>query len=127
MGYFQVTFSGPGDNIERLRVPEKRLLVTPVVEAQLNERQKDMVNRLVAGEELTSRFNHFLAENYEIIPAACKALARGDMTGFGAQVDRSQELADTLLGSQVPQTVFLARTARELGAEAASSFGATRR
>ena len=40
MGYFQVTFSGPGENIERLRVPEKRLLVTPAVEAQLNERQK---------------------------------------------------------------------------------------
>ena len=29
MGYFQVTFIGPGENIERLRVPEKRLLVTP--------------------------------------------------------------------------------------------------
>ena len=55
MGYFQVTFPGPGDNIERLRVPEKRLLVTPAVEAQLNARQKDMVSRLVAGEELTSR------------------------------------------------------------------------
>ena len=78
----------------------------------------------LSGEELTSRFDHFLAENFEIIPAACKALARGDMTEFGAQVDRSQELADTLLGSQVPQTVFLARTARELGAVAASSFGA---
>ncbi len=24
MGYFQVTFPGPGENIERLRVPEKR-------------------------------------------------------------------------------------------------------
>jgi len=78
----------------------------------------------LSGEELTTRFDHFIAENYEIIPAACKALARGDMTEFGAQVDRSQELADTLLGSQVPQTVFLARTARRLGAEAASSFGA---
>ena len=78
----------------------------------------------LSAEELTSRFEHFLAENYEIIPAACKALGRGDMTEFGAQVDRSQELADTLLGSQVPQTIFLARSARELGAVAASSFGA---
>jgi ATP-dependent DNA helicase RecG len=55
MGYFQVTFPGPGENIERLRVPEKHLVVTPAVEAQLNERQKDMVSRLVGGEELTSR------------------------------------------------------------------------
>ena len=79
---------------------------------------------ILTGEELTTRFEQFFAENFEIIPVACKALARDDMGEFGAQVDRSQELADTLLGNQVPQTVFLARTARQLGAEAASSFGA---
>lgn len=54
-GYFQVTFQGPGENIERLRVPEKRLFVTPAVEAQLNERQKAMAAILVRGEALTSR------------------------------------------------------------------------
>jgi ATP-dependent DNA helicase RecG len=54
MGYFQVIFQGPGENVERLRVPEKRLLVTPSVEAQLNERQKAMVAILVRGEALTS-------------------------------------------------------------------------
>lgn len=54
-GYFQVVFPGPGENIEKIRVPETRLLVTPTVEAQLNERQRDMVKRLVSGEELTSR------------------------------------------------------------------------
>jgi ATP-dependent DNA helicase RecG len=55
MGYFQVTFPGPGEKIERLRVSEKRLLVTPAVEAQLNERQRKMLLLLVQGEELTSR------------------------------------------------------------------------
>jgi len=54
-GYFQVTFPGPGDDIDRIQVPETSLLVTPAVEAQLNKRQKDMVNRLTSGEELTSR------------------------------------------------------------------------
>lgn len=54
-GYFQVTFPGPGENVERLRVPERRLLVTPAVEARLNERQRQMVLLLVQGEELTSR------------------------------------------------------------------------
>lgn len=54
-GYFQVTFPGPGENVERLRVPEKRLLVTPAVEAQLNERQRKMLLLLVQGDELTSR------------------------------------------------------------------------
>ena len=54
-GYFQVTFPGPGENIERIRVPEFRLLVTPAVEAQLTERQKEMVKLLLEGKELTSR------------------------------------------------------------------------
>ena len=54
-GYFQVTFPGPGENVERLRVPDSRVLVTPSVEARLNERQKKMVLLLVQGEELTSR------------------------------------------------------------------------
>lgn len=43
MGYFQITFPGPGENIDRLRVPEKRLLVTPAIEAQLNERQRKVM------------------------------------------------------------------------------------
>jgi len=56
-GYFQVTFPGPGENLERLRAPAsvQSTLVTPTVEAQLNERQKKMVALLAAGETLTSR------------------------------------------------------------------------
>jgi galactokinase len=74
--------------------------------------------------DLLTRFEHFYAENEEIIPAAGDALANGDMQAFGRQVDRSQELTDTLLGNQMPETIFLARAARELGAVAASAFGA---
>ncbi|MBU4201402.1 MAG: helix-turn-helix domain-containing protein [Verrucomicrobia bacterium] len=54
-GYFQVTFPGPGENIDRIRIPEGRLTVTPAIEARLNERQKKMVARLVSGDKLTSR------------------------------------------------------------------------
>ena len=54
-GYFQVTFPGPGDDLDRIRVPESQLTVTPAVEARLNERQKEMVGLLVRGESLTSR------------------------------------------------------------------------
>jgi predicted HTH transcriptional regulator len=39
-GYFQITFPGPGENVDRIRVPETRLMVTPAIEAQLNERQR---------------------------------------------------------------------------------------
>ena len=54
-GYFQITFTGPGADIDRLRVPEHQLSVTPAVEAQLNERQRRMMQWLVEGQELTSR------------------------------------------------------------------------
>ena len=56
-GYFQVTFPGPGENIDRIRAPAAApgMVVTPAVEAKLNERQKKMLALLVAGEKLTSR------------------------------------------------------------------------
>ena len=66
-GYFQVTFPGPGENIERLRVAETRLVVTPAVEVQLSKRQKNMVSRLIGGEELTNRRCQKL---YKISPQA---------------------------------------------------------
>ena len=74
--------------------------------------------------ELAARFEHFLVESVEIIPAAGDALAAGRLDEFGRLVDQSQEAAETLLGNQVPQTAFLARCARGLGAAAASAFGA---
>jgi galactokinase len=76
------------------------------------------------GAELTRRLEHFLAENGEIVGPAGDALAAGDLDGFGRVVDRSQALTESLLGNQVPETVALARTARECGALAASAFGA---
>jgi galactokinase len=77
-----------------------------------------------SGEQLVTRLDHFLAENIQIIPAAGDALAASDMEQFGRLVDASQRAAEQLLGNQVPQTVYLATQARELGAVAASSFGA---
>jgi len=74
--------------------------------------------------ELAVRFEHFLAESEEIIPAAGDALADGRPVDFGRLADRSQRLAETLLGNQAPETIFLARSARELGAVGASAFGA---
>jgi len=72
---------------------------------------------------LLARFNQFFAESEEIVPAAAARLAAADYEGFGALVDRSQALAEQLLGNQVPQTIDLARSARRLGALAASAFG----
>ena len=74
--------------------------------------------------ELAARFEHFYAESQEIVPAAGDALAAGDVTAFGRHAALSQELAERLLGNQVPETVWLARAAGDLGAAAASAFGA---
>ena len=59
-----------------------------------------------------------------MLPAAVEALAAGRLTEFGVLVDRSQRAAEDLLGNQVPETIALARLAREGGAHAASAFGA---
>jgi len=53
-GYFQVTFPGPGEDIDRLRIPETRLLVTPAVEAQLNVRQKAIIAHVLENGSVTS-------------------------------------------------------------------------
>src|SRR2546423_6466620 len=59
-----------------------------------------------------------------IVQEAGDALVRGDLSRLGELVDRSQANAERLLGNQVPETIALARSARELGAVAASAFGA---
>ncbi len=88
-------------------------------------------SRLVAGgldlllvDAVMERVRQFKEEVFDIIPAATMALREGDMTGFGEAVRQSQQNADDYLGNQVPETRFLASVATELGAVAASSFGA---
>jgi galactokinase len=75
-------------------------------------------------EVLLDRFNQFVLESERIIPAAGDALEGGDLRTFGSLVDESQQAAERWLGNQIPETMQLARTARALGAFAASAFGA---
>ena len=77
-----------------------------------------------ASQRLLDRFEQFIAESYDIIPHAAAAFARDDMPALGGLVDRSQRGAELLLGNQIPETIALARLAREHGAHAASAFGA---
>jgi galactokinase len=73
---------------------------------------------------LKGRLEQFIEETFEIIPAASDALQRESLTEFGLVVDHSMRLAESFLGNQVAETVTLQRSARELGAVAASAFGA---
>jgi galactokinase len=78
----------------------------------------------MSGKYLASRLAQFREECVEIVPGVADAFRRGDLARVGTLVDRSQELAERALENQVPETVFLARAARERGALAASAFGA---
>ena len=73
---------------------------------------------------LQNRFEQFIAETYQIVPAAAETLCQFRWTEFGELVDLSQSYAEKWLENQVPETSALARSAREIGAIAASAFGA---
>jgi galactokinase len=75
-------------------------------------------------EVLLGRFDQFVDETTHIIPEAVETLARNDLVQFGKLVDRSQAGAEHGLRNQVLETLHLARSARQLGAPAASAFGA---
>lgn len=74
--------------------------------------------------ELLERFDHFVEESETLVPEAIAAMLAHDFDRFGELVQRSQCLGQERLHNQVPETVFLARAARQLGALAASAFGA---
>lgn len=76
------------------------------------------------GPSLVRRLDQFLLESVELVPAAGVALSHGHWTALGDLAERSQRAAEEWLGNQVAETVALPRLARELGARAASAFGA---
>ncbi|MBR9990315.1 MAG: galactokinase, partial [Gemmatimonadetes bacterium] len=89
-------------------------------------RLREIVRQRAGGEAdgLMARLAQFIAESEEIVPAARAALARGDVTAFSTLARRSQHYAEHVLGNQVPETIQLVASAHELGAAAASAFGA---
>ncbi len=70
------------------------------------------------------RLEQFIVENTIIIPGAAAALKKGRLEDVGWLVAMSQDLAERMLKNQSPETVFLAKTAKDYGAVAASAFGA---
>ncbi len=91
----------------------------------------DAVLRKVSGirsrystKELAGRVEQFRIESFEIIPAVREMLLEERSSDIGVPIDLSQELAERYLGNQIAETSFLQRSAREIGAVAASAFGA---
>jgi galactokinase len=85
---------------------------------------REFPNERYTVRQLTERLDHFHHENNLILPTAVDALEDHDLERFGELVDRSQNLAETLLQNQTPETKLLASSARASGAVAASAFGA---
>lgn len=81
-------------------------------------------DREFSANHLIARLEQFFEETFVIVPHAADALAIGDVKQFGSLVDRSQRGAERALENQIAETVHLARYARDLGAQAASAFGA---
>lgn len=73
---------------------------------------------------MSARLGQFHQESDVIVPGVGDALRDRDFATLGLLVDRSQSLAERVLGNQVPETMFLAQSARQRGAVAASAFGA---
>ncbi len=71
-----------------------------------------------------TRREQFREETESIVPGVGDAMRDKNWEMLGKLVDRSQLLAENVLGNQVPETIHLARSAREHGAIAASAFGA---
>ena len=73
---------------------------------------------------LEARLEQFHAETWRHVPDAAEALTRGDLSRFGEIVAASQRGAETALENQIAETVQLVSLAKDLGAIAASAFGA---
>lgn len=74
--------------------------------------------------DFASRLEQFDLESNQLVPALACAFAVHDRAALGQVAERSHALAVRCLHNQVPQTDFLAHSARRLGAVASSPFGA---
>lgn len=100
------------------------LASSPDAAATLRDAVSRSRDAAVSAQELLDRVDQFITETLEIIPAAATALADRDLDRFGVLVERSHELACTHLRNQIAETEHLARSAKAIGAVAASAFGA---
>nr|WP_276546794.1 hypothetical protein [Dermabacter hominis] len=96
----------------------------PSLPVDRSSRELDPLRRVAPEGYASQRLEQFIEESEVLVPEAAAALNRGDIDAFSAIVLRSQDLAERKLGNQIPETIELARSARALGARAASAFGA---
>jgi len=89
----------------------------------LTARLEPSVDGRFTVEDLKRRLQHFIRETARA-PQAATAFRAADHATVGALATDSQRDADELLGNQIPETILMAKLARDNGALASSSFGA---
>jgi galactokinase len=80
-------------------------------------------DEMFSADDLRRRLRHFMNETVRA-PRAAAAFKTADRQALGDLAAESQRDAHELLGNQIPETITLAALARDIGAFAASSFGA---
>lgn len=75
-------------------------------------------------QDLLGRVEQFYVESFEIIPKVSACFENGEVEKIGELIDLSQQNAEKYLQNQTPETIYLQRLAREIGALASSAFGA---
>ena len=99
------------------------LAKSPDAVEQLSKWLEPSIDGAFAIADLDKRLRHFVRETARG-PKAAAAFRDADRAALGELSAESQREADTLLGNQIPETIAMARLARDLGAFGASSFGA---
>ncbi len=97
--------------------------VRTIPEALLSS-AKNAANEEFSADHLIRRLHQFHEETWRIVPAATLAVAEGDMVALGEAAEHSMRGATESLENQIAETLELVRSARSLGAVAASAFGA---
>ncbi len=93
--------------------------------AQLIEKYGfEAVKAKLKDKNLEKRLRQFYLESCSIIPQVSEYLKQFEFEKIGDLIDKSHRNADEMLGNQTSETNFLQAKARELGAIAASAFGA---
>ena len=95
----------------------------PDATAILRSRLEPSVDGRFSAADLRQRLDHFLRETARA-PQAAVAFRVADRSTIGVLASDSQRDADELLGNQIPETILMAKLARDHGAFASSNFGA---
>ena len=97
----------------------------PDAEARLRDaaRNQTPASAEFSSDDLERRLSMFARETARV-PQAAAAFAASDRDRLESLTRSSQEDAERLLGNQIPETITLASSAYDLGAFAASAFGA---